>query len=412
MKKIKSIAKITLYIIVVIHLMLLFFSISSIFTTLLVYILSGLLVVKIIQKTNLIEHKKNNIITFIYSLFICLFLCEVSLKYIYKTHLNYAEKAGWWFYSSVYTQNKVKIVFGNFFDLSDQLHVRKDFENKTLQWHNNEFSYAHQYNKLGYRSPETNFSNNHTKILMLGDSFTEGVGAPADSSWPFLFAQKMNRSYENIQYLNSGIAGKDPYHYYYDLQHLKNIVHPKYVIILLNDTDIDDIASRGAWERFDKHHQNLEWGFWWEPFYASSFIFRNIYHKITQKSLYDFDDQNSLNLIKEVIQEQIYPKCAKMGAELWVFVIPTYQGYISNIDRWETLNFNENSNIKFYKLHDTLKNYAQQQHLQPTDIYWPNDGHLNSKGYDWLAENIYLKLRASINLSNTSLEDSKIELLR
>jgi hypothetical protein len=65
-----------------------------------------------------------------------------------------------------------------------------------------EWQYFNQYNEFGNREKSIfNFINDTSsiKVVCLGDSFTEGDGAPYDSSWVRNFEQKIN-SKVNIKY--------------------------------------------------------------------------------------------------------------------------------------------------------------------------------------------------------------------
>ena len=49
-------------------------------------------------------------------------------------------------------------------------------------------------------------------FVALGDSFTEGDGTPADSTWPKLLEKRLNAAHPsaNITTLTGGIGGADP----------------------------------------------------------------------------------------------------------------------------------------------------------------------------------------------------------
>jgi len=82
-----------------------------------------------------------------------------------------------------------------------------------IDHHRSEFDYSYTANSLGLREVEFSVEKPDSlcRLLFLGDSFTEGVGTPYDSTYPRFFGNLLKESYNNIQTINAGISGSDPF---------------------------------------------------------------------------------------------------------------------------------------------------------------------------------------------------------
>lgn len=67
------------------------------------------------------------------------------------------------------------------------------------------FEFNYKTNSLGFRGAEFDTSNSKFRILCLGDSFTEGVGATYENSWPIQLESILsgNCSKSNIKVYNA-----------------------------------------------------------------------------------------------------------------------------------------------------------------------------------------------------------------
>jgi len=142
---------------------------------------------------------------------------------------------------------------------------------------NTDFHYPYAINSLGLR--EKNFERNKKdstiRIFATGDSFSEGQGAPYDSTWPHLLSHYLANNGINAEVLNTGVAGSDPvYNYVFHRDILKGY-RADYLIISINSSDFTDYMLRGGFERFHSdgttHYVS---GPWYEPFYHYSYFGR------------------------------------------------------------------------------------------------------------------------------------------
>jgi hypothetical protein len=152
-----------------------------------------------------------------------------------------------------------------------------------LEMHVNskEFSYTTRIDSNGlirhsFCSPR---ANDTFRILIMGDSFTFGVGAPGDSSWPALLADFMKHEYDStvfFEVINASKPGSDvvfQQKIYEDI--LCKRLKPSLLLLALNTTDIYEVATRGGAERFkrDSTIRTLS-APWFEPFYHYSHTLR------------------------------------------------------------------------------------------------------------------------------------------
>lgn len=100
-------------------------------------------------------------------------------------------------------------------------------------------------NKMGTVNFQDDFSNYKTLIFASGDSFTQGVGVPADASYPFqldlLLNLKGDAYYPNYGVVNLGVAGYGTEQALLQIKRYeKKIGAPNYILFLGNETDYQD----------------------------------------------------------------------------------------------------------------------------------------------------------------------------
>lgn len=228
-----------------------------------------------------------------------------------------------------------------------------------------EFTYTHNYNNMGYKGPNiVSKKKGEYRIAMLGDSWTEGIGTPDDSSGPALLQKKLDALYpsSHINVLNFGKSGSDPV---YALHMLKtNFIDfkPDMVVLNINGSDVNDIISRGGMERYHSDGSlHLRAGPWWEFFYGYSFIVRAFVHNI------GYDRQ----LRKKVIPPQglVLPRDSAKVNEFEEYFKTHDEHYLAAIKLAETVEamaaYCKAKNIKFVA--DIIPG---QYEMQDVSINW------------------------------------------
>ncbi|MFO7789644.1 MAG: hypothetical protein R6V32_03660, partial [Bacteroidales bacterium] len=130
----------------------------------------------------------------IHSVFLTILLIEILLRL-----------SGW---KATYTEKRYGFYKVPFVHQNNEYWINPGNRQNKLEA--GEFSYARNENSLGYRDKEWRWEEmkDKTRILALGDSFTEGDGTHTDSTWLNFFERKLNDT--SYYFMNGGICGSDP----------------------------------------------------------------------------------------------------------------------------------------------------------------------------------------------------------
>jgi hypothetical protein len=372
-------------------------SISFVYTALFFFTLYQL-VLFIIKKT--LGKVKTNQLLLITSIFFSIFTTEIVLRFVLKRNLTYAEKNGSLNYATFYTHS-------NYFDQRKRKRKLGELSNYLVGIPNSsrsekriEFIYEHRYNSLGLRSEEIPITkaSNEYRILALGDSFTEGLGASQDSSWVPLLEQILQEKSNQfkITCINAGHAGSDLIFDYHLLKEKLLPYQPNMVLLVLNGSDPRDIFIRGGKERYDENgNLKLKKGPWWEYFYGTSFLVRLWVKDVLKYNDYLVKDKGfekklmvSFDIIYETILE--YRQLAiSENFELKIVFMPFYNEMYDNFMQLQSMYeylLAQNMSKEIIYLPDCYTAYMKYYNLEPIDFYWPIDSHHNSKGYKMMAE--------------------------
>jgi len=341
-------------------------------------ILSGILFLLVLWYffTFVFRKKSNKIKLIIHSVFLALIGCELLLRLIGITANYMEERRG--FYESMYTMT------------NPNWWIHRDI--KTLQIANQEYSFKRNLNSLGYsdKAWEWEAMKDKTRILALGDSFTEGDGAHADSTWVKFIERKTNTT--DYYFMNAGICGSDPVFELYKLKNSLKEYHPNLAIVCINHSDIQDIIIRGGHERFTNNGVEFKKGPWWEPIYAMSHISRLFFHLKYNRLLIprkneDKEIKNAIKTIENTINK--LNNYSSSDSIIPVFVFHPQKFEVKhNENPFESLI--EKQKEKGYYVIDLYDYYQTPEIKKNIDsYYWINDGHHNAKGYELMANGIY-----------------------
>ena len=253
-----------------------------------------------------------------------------------------------------------------------------------------EFSYLHTYNGYGLRDKEftVNKDSNEYRILGLGDSFVEGVGAPVDSTWVKQLEHRLNETPGNTRYttMNAGVHGSDLFFSYELLSRCLLKYKPDLVILNLNSTDIYETMMRGSFDRFDAEGNfHRPRGPWWEFAFGSSYIVRlvvlNLLHydfTLINPHQYRYGQQQFIDLMARKVDD--YYRLSKEQHFDFLLVVQPLQNELEGDD-----NFAQKLHIdKAIKKIDLTRYLNEQVKVYPpkSKYYWPIDGHFTATGYD------------------------------
>ena len=243
---------------------------------------------------------------------------------------------------------------------------------------------------------------NEFRILALGDSFTEGDGAAADSTWlKFLeYSLRKKPLAKQLRYINAGVCGSDPFFEYMLLKTKLLKYKPDLVILCINSSDIEDIRIRGGWERFKADgkviYNNPPW---WEPLYAGFRFLRPAFHLAGYNELLLKEvDPDSLDAETKVHLLSVISSFRQLAKESGFRLLLVFHPTRSEIDAghapWSDLARSEEQNTA-YDVLDLLQYFKVTGRVEPENsylYYWPHDGHHNSRGYAAFAEGVEWKL--------------------
>jgi len=331
--------------------------------------------------------KKQNIRLLYISLFITLSIAEFGLRKIgvYATH---SEKNFFKYSSSLlsYPENMHMIV-------SDKGMVEMYYE---------EFVHQRYFNAdcLPDIDHDTEKDSGIYRIMALGDSFTEGVGASFDSTWVNLLLNKINGTYtdKKIEMFNAGLSGNDPFYAFVIFKDKLLKYKPSLVIVAINTTDISDFFFRGGFERFKKDgsvvYKNPPQ---WEGIYAYSYIVRLFIHNMLGYDRH-FIHKNDLKeeTNKAIIAlsgavNNFYILSQKHNFKLLVVIHPQYIEAINGKYLCDdfSLSFKKNKNLDIVDILVCFNKYNINCRKSAQQYYWPFDRHHTPEGYNIFAECVF-----------------------
>jgi len=344
----------------------------------------------IIKLINLSKTLALNIRILIISLFIFFFIIEIILRLVgvhrtpyeklrgsYKSH--YIIKGSPWY--CIYPRN-----YHCFFKYPEFIQERTS-NNEGLA----DKYYPQEKNTGEYR------------IISIGDSFTEGFGTSADSSWPKVLEKNLRNRCNNqlITVINAGHSGSDPFFEYVLLRDKLMKYNPDLVLMAVNQTDIYDALIRGGMERFKADSTLNELMPKWERLYALSYITRLIIHNVLKYDDYLFKKTDyDKNMGKGI--EMIYTAVKLTNA----LVTGNHSDFIvifhPSKDEIKSQNFilkklihqlEAETHIKFIDLFEYYSTTEKMSKHNLIEYYWPLDSHHNANGYAVFARGVEWKLK-------------------
>lgn len=255
-----------------------------------------------------------------------------------------------------------------------------------------EFNYTKTTNNLGFVDELVPDTFPERTIVTFGDSFTEGAGAPYRKSWPHQLEAIINQTCP-VKVINFGIAGSDPV---YSLKYFEDSVlhkHPDVVILSINATDLDEVAIRGGYSRFQPDgrvkYRNPHCLYW--------LFRRSRFFRLLCKRLFGLDNKmwsadrvaRERKLARSVISNVVSKFdsiCKANDVRFLAALLPLPSPEVPEKATHSELNGiigDQTENIDLHsKVHSSL---TPSNHL---NYYWPNDGHFNEHGYKLIAETI------------------------
>ncbi len=273
-----------------------------------------------------------------------------------------------------------------------------------------EYSYARKGNNYGYSDIDFAPRKPTDSVLIqtYGDSFTEGDGAPFDSSYPARLRQLLPPGYV-VQ--NYGLCGNDPAFYLYELKDCGAQFKPDVAVMCYGTGDfLVDFFTRGGLERFKGTYWQAREGKSWEWIYAASFIsrpfFQSWFNTDYGKFLFSENEYAAELKVMQPKWNEMFKAVAQQAARNHVKVL-----LFKKPERSEVMLNKYDYDLSFFEtMADTMANvyrvdllpyYRDSAGLTEQNInnyYWLHDGHHNATGYGVMAKGIRSALRTKLHL--------------
>lgn len=258
-----------------------------------------------------------------------------------------------------------------------------------------EFLYEWIANNEGLKGNTLKIKKTGKRIMVFGDSFTESMGAPADSAYPKLLQDLLWATGDTtIEVINCGTSGADVFTEYKLLTGKMLKYQPDLIIVTFNTTDLYEYTIRGGFERF-KPNNKLEYRKppWFEPLYAKSYLIRVVVHDI-------------LNYDSRFLRPSDAEMMDSLAVQNVIAVIDSFRHLCNTIDcalgmvfhpmQYEFLEpdayrispiiaYCRAKNIPYIDNFNCMKD-AGVTNENIHAYYWPIDGHYKAKGYELMAK--------------------------
>ena len=365
---------------------------------LLILFVLGFVLIRSVQDIGLVRVKTvMSLMLLLFSFCFALLASELSLRSFDQNLKSYGERNGAGHYSTAYRVmlHKCDSCGGGYYFINQP--------NGTEEFSKPEFHYQHKYNSLGLRDKEftQHKDSNEFRILGLGDSFTEGVGTSADSTWLKQLESKLNANQNEGHFttLNGGAHGSDLIFSYELLSHCLLKYHPNLVILNLNSTDIGDIVTRGTAEGI-----NLKNGYaeghapWWEYLYGSSYLVRLFVMDGLGYNWELLSAEGQRKAEKEAIQaiSEKIKDFERLAHDQHFFFLLLIQPLKDELAGNVLSHVELDSSLERIDLTPYFAEKINKNHEPLSKYYWPVDGHFTNLGYELEARAIYTRLLVPI----------------
>lgn len=338
------------------------------------------------------RQSRRNFRLLIFSVIFAWSLAEAGLRITGLGQLP-EEKNGLSFYRSIFMADNIK----------NHLMIYPPYYSNNFS--NPEFSCEIITNREGLCDRDFHYEKQHNefRIVGMGDSFTQGIGTTHDSAWPRQLEAMMNIETSPIHYtvINAGMGGSDPFYYYLLLKKRLILYHPDMIIYTFNQSDLDDLAARGGFERFMPDGTvSYRRGPVWEWLYATSYLAR-----IWVTGLFDY----GLGLTKNIPEDSLIRKaifeyypcfkniklfCDENKIKLLLVFHPQYGDFLNGNFQLQRIYdwYKKNIDTNCLNMYDYFLNTEKIEGQNVYSYYWKNDRHHNGKGYSAFARGVKDKL--------------------
>lgn len=298
---------------------------------------------------------------------------------------------------AVYTE-RMGYGYSSIYSTRGETYYRTRTPGTTVWFDRPEFRHSRSVNAMGYSDHEWPLQKQpgEKRILCLGDSWTEGIGAPYDSTYVSFLVRILAASYPQVTVMNAGTAADDPCVNYVNYRDRLVAYHPDVIIQTLSCNDITtDIATKGGMERFGPPGQlHVAPAPVWEPVYAVSIISRLVVHALGYNYLLQkvpFSPAKTKELDQKVIA--LFREYAALAHQQGTELIIVIQCNEHDFDLAPIITaLQQLPGVRVYDQQAFYTaEFATPGH-ETRSYYWPVDGHHNPRGYELMARSVYQAL--------------------
>jgi len=266
-----------------------------------------------------------------------------------------------------------------------------------------EFTFDRITNKLGYSDYEIQKrkSKNEIRILCLGDSFTEGDGAPFEKSYVFQLREKFLKS-SKYYVFNAGICGSDPFFNYINYRERLKKYEFNILLQTLSSNDMNDINQRGGMERFKR--KNVEYrnpnSLFIKHVYIISYVGRSFlqFMDYNENELFLANSNIKKDCKKTINLMNLYNKTTtKNNSKFVLILLPNKKEVEEDYPDYFKKMLEKIRKIKGIYIIDLRKFYRIEMLKSNDDFinnnWWEEDWHHKPEGYKMMAKSIYLGLK-------------------
>ena len=318
---------------------------------------------------------------------------------------------------TVYSE-KIGLGYQSDWGFKHKTHFKIMRRNSEIHYEQKELTISFQSNSLGMRNGEISLQRPDSvyRIICLGDSYTEGDGAPFGHSYPRQLEMILNDGRNGNQHYEVINAGKNGSDIIYAQKLLTTVLvqlRPDLVIMAINDSDLHDIIQRDGPERFKSDNTTAyQEGPWYEQFYQYSHVFRFLIHIPLRKNKLFLSPKADQKKNKEAVEHisNSMSSLIQFGDEQNIdirFIIHPTSAQV-NPERNKQLRKHPNDtdaayekSSHLYQLRMTHRDHSYDLYrslteslseLAYTEYAWPINGHYNAYGYGVLAEQLVDRL--------------------
>lgn len=259
-----------------------------------------------------------------------------------------------------------------------------------------EFAFPRTTNSLGLADRELPLEKvaGEYRIIAFGDSYTEGVGAAFEESWPAVATRRIAAKMPGrvVTALNAGISGSDPWYSFVLFSDKLAPYRPDLVLLAINASDVNDVIIRGGSERFQPDGSvRPRPAPPWEWLYGTSYLVRHVIHDLAgynslfvRTSVWPEERRRAAAHLKDAVQAFARLSDGAGMRFVVVFHPDRQEAARQRYERAFAALTEDVKRLPHLQVVDVLDRWRAKGVLpgkDPSELFWPIDGHNTAKGY-------------------------------